>query len=34
MDTAQGIPSTWAWAFDVGVVGDGDVAVGAAKIPD
>jgi hypothetical protein len=23
---------TWAWAFDVGA--DGDVAVGAAKIPD
>jgi hypothetical protein len=28
MDTAQGMP------FDVGVVGDGSVAVGAAKNPD
>jgi hypothetical protein len=27
-------PLTWAWALDVGVVGDGDVAVGAAMIPD
>jgi hypothetical protein len=29
-------PSTWAWALDVGVVGDGDgdVAVGAARVPD
>jgi hypothetical protein len=26
-------PLTWAWALDVGVVGDGDVAVGAAKNP-
>ncbi len=24
MDAAQGMPLTWAWALDVGVVADGD----------
>jgi hypothetical protein len=32
MDTAPGMPLTWAWALDVGMVGDGDV--GVATIPD
>jgi hypothetical protein len=36
MDTAWARPLTWPWAPDVGVDGDGDgdVAVGGAKIPD
>jgi hypothetical protein len=33
MNTARGMPVAVGWALDVGVVG-GDLAVGAAKIPD
>jgi hypothetical protein len=34
MDSASVRTSTWPWALDLGVVGDGGALGGGAKIPD